>query len=76
LRDNKSRLQELLQSSGAPPPQYRVASTDGPPHERRFCVEAIFDDQTIGVGDGPSKRDAEQGAAAEALESIDEWLEQ
>jgi len=76
LRDSKSRLQELLQSSGAPPPRYRVASADGPPHERRFRVEAIFQDQTIGVGDGPSKRDAEQGAAAEALENVDEWLEQ
>lgn len=76
LRDSKSRLQELLQSSGAPPPRYRVARTDGPPHERRFHVEAIFQNNVIGVGDGPSKRDAEQGAAAEALENVDEWLEQ
>ncbi len=76
LRDSKSRLQELLQSSGAPPPQYCVAKTDGPPHERRFCVEAKFDDQIIGVGDGPSKREAEQAAAAEALENVDDWLEQ
>ncbi len=76
LRDSKSRLQELLQSSGDPPPHYRVASTEGPPHQRRFHVEVLFQDQTIGVGDGPSKRDAEQGAAAEALENVDEWLEQ
>jgi ribonuclease-3 len=39
-RDAKSRLQELLQSRGLPPPRYRVVAEKGPPHAREFCVEA------------------------------------
>ncbi len=40
-RDAKSRLQELLQSRGLPPPRYRVVAEKGPPHAREFCVEAV-----------------------------------
>jgi ribonuclease-3 len=74
LCDHKSALQEILQARGMPPPQYRVARTDGPPHDRWFTIEAILRNDVIGTGEGGSKRAAEQQAAEEALESIDEWL--
>lgn len=74
LRDDKSSLQELLQGQGIEPPTYRVVRTDGPPHSRRFSVEAILNGSVIGTGEGRSKQAAEQAAAAMALEAVDEWL--
>ena len=74
LRDAKSRLQELLQADGSPPPQYKVVRTEGPPHQRRFHVQVLFDERAIGVGDGSSKREAEQAAAANALETMEQWF--
>lgn len=73
--DHKSALQELLQSRGQSPPTYVVVSTEGPPHDRRFTVQAIYRGSVIGVGQGSSKRSAEQRAAAEALDHADEWLD-
>lgn len=75
LSDAKSRLQELLQADGAAPPVYEVTRTDGPPHDRVFHVQVVFAGRPIGAGAGPSKRDAEQEAAAAALECIEEWFE-
>ncbi|MGD9497894.1 MAG: ribonuclease III [Armatimonadota bacterium] len=74
LSDDKSALQEVLQARGEPPPTYVVVSTEGPPHDRWFTVQAIYRGQVIGTGEGKSKRDAEQQAAAEALDTVDEWL--
>jgi ribonuclease-3 len=63
----KGRLQELLQERYRRAPEYRTISTEGPDHARTFIVEARFDDQVLGRGAGPSKREAEQLAAADAL---------
>lgn len=76
LCDHKSALQEVLQGRAMPPPRYRVTLTEGPPHDRWFTVEACLDGVVIGTGEGSTKRTAEQGAAEEALATIDEWLEQ
>jgi len=76
LRDAKSRLQELLQALGAPPPLYEVVHTEGPPHDRLFHVHAVYDGRVIGVGTGSAKRDAEQEAAARALATREDWLEE
>jgi ribonuclease-3 len=65
-RDAKSRLQEALQAQGLPPPTYRVVATHGPP-EPRFEIEVVIEDQVAGRGSGPSKRSAEQAAAAAAI---------
>ena len=73
--DHKSALQELMQSRGQAPPSYVVVTTEGPPHDRRFTVQAVCCECVIGAGTGGSKRAAEQRAAAEALEHADEWLD-
>ncbi|MGC9318276.1 MAG: ribonuclease III [Armatimonadota bacterium] len=73
LRDHKSALQEVLQACGQTPPSYRVVRTEGPPHDRWFMVEAIHNGDVIGVGEGRSKRAAEQEAAREALDSTEQW---
>jgi ribonuclease-3 len=68
LLDFKSALQELLARRGELV-QYVVIEESGPPHDRRFEVEVRAGSRTLGAGYGPSKKAAEQAAAAAALES-------
>jgi len=63
----KGRLQELLQDRFRKAPAYHTVSTDGPDHSRTFVVEVRFGDRVLGRGTGPSKREAEQAAAAAGL---------
>jgi ribonuclease III len=67
--DHKTELQEELARSGRQV-TYSVLQVDGPPHERVFTVAALVDGERLGVGSGRSKKDAEQGAAKEALAAI------
>lgn len=64
--DFKSALQELLARRGARV-SYEVVASTGPPHRRTFAVEAIVEDETVGEGEGRSKKAAEQVAAEQAL---------
>ncbi len=66
----KGRLQELLQDWFRLPPEYHTVSTIGPDHERIFEVEVRFDGRVLGRGAGPTKREAQQSAAADALQSL------
>jgi ribonuclease-3 len=68
--DFKSALQERLARRGALV-AYDVTAETGPPHERTFEVAAMVDGQTVARGSGRSKKEAEQAAAAAALESED-----
>jgi ribonuclease III len=70
LLDYKSALQERLARDGARV-AYDVTGEAGPPHDRRFEVDARVDNQVIGTGSGRSKKAAEQEAAARALEHLD-----
>lgn len=64
--DYKSLLQEFLQSDKKPAPRYNVIRMEGPPHARRFSVEAVWETgRTQGVGH--SIKSAEMMAAEEAL---------
>ena len=67
LKSPKSRLQELLQQTRGVRPTYRIVEAAGPDHERVFRIEALFGDEVLGVGIGPSRRAAETAAAGEAL---------
>lgn len=67
VRDPKSQFQELVQAAGMPTPTYRLVGTDGPDHARAFEVEVLVGDEVCGRGVGPSKKGAEQRAAADAL---------
>ena len=64
--DHKTELQEALARSGRQV-SYIVLGAEGPPHERHFTCAAIVDGSQVGVGDGRSKKAAEQEAAKEAL---------
>ncbi len=64
----KSTLQELLQGRKLPAPQYKILSEHGPPHERIFEVSLTVDEICSVTGRGETRRQAEQAAAAKALE--------
>lgn len=66
--DFKSALQERLARRGAVV-AYEVTTESGPPHERTFEVAAMVGGEVVAHGSGRSKKDAEQAAAAAALES-------
>ncbi len=66
--DYKTRLQERLQALHGCLPQYLLVRVSGPDHERVFSMEVRFDDKLLGSGRGPSKKRAEQQAAARALD--------
>ena len=67
--DHKTEPQEALARSGRQV-SYVVLTAEGPPHERHFTCAAIVDGEQLGVGDGRSKKAAEQEAAREALEAL------
>lgn len=66
----KSLLAEWAQARSAEAPAYRVVATEGPPHARRFTVEAVLGDRVLGTGSGPSKQAAETAAAEAALRDL------
>jgi ribonuclease III len=67
--DFKSALQERLARRGAVV-RYDVVGEVGPPHDRTFEVSATVDGEELLRGSGRSKKDAEQAAAATALEGM------
>lgn len=66
----KSRLLEYSQANGTGVPRYVLLSEEGPDHDRTFTVEVRIGNQAVGIGVGKNKKDAEQAAAEQALESI------
>jgi ribonuclease-3 len=70
VEDAKSALQELLQSRGQPVPDYEVIGEEGPSHRRLFRVECRIGGEAVGLGEGSSKKAAQQEAARAALVRI------
>jgi ribonuclease III len=66
--DYKTCLQERFQALHNCLPEYHLVETSGPDHDRLFTIEVRFDNQLLGRGSGPSKKGAEQKAAAAALD--------
>ena len=69
-RDHKSALQEWLQSHNLPLPEYRIADERGPDHRKVFRVDVRVRDEVVASADGRSKKEAEQRAAARALDQL------
>ncbi len=69
-RDSKSELQELLSACNAPLPEYKLVEESGPPHDRNFQFQVLLDGRAVGEGQGKSKKNAQQAAAAQALGNI------
>lgn len=71
IANPKGELQEMLQSSSAHPPDYRVISASGPDHDRVFECTVHHDGRELARGVGKSKKDAEAAAALAALAALD-----
>lgn len=67
IADAKSRLQEMLQEKYNEAPHYRLDGEEGPSHQKIFNVSVVFRDFVLGTGSAGSKKEAEQRAAAAAL---------
>jgi|SRR3989344_1705963 len=67
-RDAKSLFQEKAQEGDGITPVYKVVRESGPDHDKKFTVAVYLDDELVAEADGKSKQEAEQGAAAVALE--------
>jgi ribonuclease III len=66
----KSALLEYAQARSLGIPRYAVTLEEGPEHDRRFTVVVSLGAQSWGNGSGRSKKEAEQSAAANAIENI------
>lgn len=71
LKDPKTRLQEFVQAQKLPLPSYNVLTITGRDHSQVFNVECIIEGMMDPVvGQGSSRRKAEQDAAGKTLELI------
>jgi ribonuclease III len=68
--DHKSELQEVAQRFWGKLPVYRVIGIEGPDHDKIYRVEVQLNDSVLGVGQGKSKKSAQQAAACQALEKM------
>jgi len=72
LKDPKSRLQEYLQARKKPLPVYEVVDIHGDAPNQHFKVECDVAGLPKIIGEGSSRRFAEQTAAAEILKLLEQ----
>jgi ribonuclease III len=70
LNDAKSQFQEMLSNRKMPPPRYVLLEESGPPHDRTFVFQVFVSERLFGSGSGRTKKQAQQAAAAEALDIL------
>jgi ribonuclease-3 len=69
--DYKSLLQERL-AQRSELVVYKIEDEQGPPHDRSFVAVAEVSGQMIGRGEGKTKKSAEQEAASQALDRLED----
>ena len=69
IRDFKTRLQEYCAHQGQRPPEYRLTE-QGPDHAKQFMAVVHVGGEERGRGEGRSKKQAEQAAAASAWQTL------
>lgn len=70
-RDYKTALQEIVQRENGKTLSYRLIAESGPDHAKLFTMEVQLNGETIGSGQGKSKKEAEQAAAKTAVKSLE-----
>lgn len=68
--DSKTVLQEIIQTKPNQKLIYELIDEIGPDHNKEFVVEATLNGEKIGLGQGKTKKAAEQKAAYEAILAI------
>jgi ribonuclease-3 len=74
-KDPKTRLQELVQGRGLDLPAYSLLSQEGQPHDQHFRVEcrvSLLPDASL--GEGASRKKAEQQAAERMLDELSKTM--
>jgi ribonuclease-3 len=70
-KDPKTMLQEYLQGRRVALPEYTIITTSGEAHRQKFRVECVIPKLNIRtIGEGTSRRRAEQEAAKQAYELV------
>jgi len=70
--DFKTQFQEWCQKRHEMLPRYETVRQSGPDHEKLFEVVVWVKDEVAGRGIGRSKKEAEQSAAKQALQRVDQ----
>lgn len=68
--DFKTALQELVQRKKNQVLAYQLLEETGPDHDKTFRVEVSLNDEVVGIGEGSSKKRAEQAAAEAAIDKL------
>ena len=68
VKDYKTILQELLQKKYKKSVSYKVLEENGPDHDKNFTVGLVWEEQTIAIGRGKSKKEAERQGAKIAVD--------
>lgn len=71
IKDYKTKLQEKTQSIMAQTPEYKILSTSGPDHKKKFEIGLFLNNELFTKACGNSKKEAEQIAAQLALERLE-----
>jgi len=67
--DGKTALQEIAASLNLTAPEYEIVES-GPDHDKSFKAVAVISNEKFEVGEGKSKREAEQAAAKFAYDQL------
>lgn len=70
MSDCKTYLQELLQKNNGGPVVYEIINMVGPAHDKEFTAIVKHKGQILGKGVGKTKKEAEQNAAHNAINSL------
>lgn len=73
FKDYKTKLQEVAQRKFKKVPKYKVVLEEGPPHDKNFHIEVRLGRKSFGKGVGRNKKQAEQEAAKQGLESMERF---
>lgn len=65
--DAKSHFQERAQEIVKTTPLYKVVEEWGPDHDKHFKIAVMLGDEQVAIGEGSSKKEAEEQAAREAF---------
>lgn len=70
LRNWKAILQDYCQKKFQQTPFYQVLHESGPDHSKIFKISVMINQKELGQGEGPSKKEAQQAAAADAVSRL------
>ncbi|XID76025.1 ribonuclease III [Alkanindiges sp. WGS2144] len=72
LKDPKTRLQEYLQGRRLPLPEYKLIEVRGEAPNQHFTIHCQVTNVPVAVGEGASRRSAEQTAASVILKQLEQ----